>query len=130
MATVLIAEDDGLQASAMRAALGDAGLRVQSVANGNELLGRLAFALPDILVIDHAMPGRTGFEALRALRRTGRHRARPVLMISAQRDPQLVLQALRNGADDFLPKPFSAEQLRERVANLLKPQPCRRNSAA
>jgi DNA-binding response OmpR family regulator len=115
---ILIAEDDSSIAQALQFALAQAGYAVDIVADGaeaHEALRNQAFGL---LILDLGLPRVDGLEVLRRLRR--RNIAIPVLILSARENPDEKATGLDLGADDYLAKPFSVNELQARVRALLR----------
>lgn len=73
----------------------------------------------DLFILDQRLPDLTGLETLHKLRADPRFAHAPVVMITADSDSALRLEAIRGGATDFLTKPFNIEELRLRLSNLL-----------
>lgn len=120
---ILITEDDESLSLALEIALKQGGYAVDCVANGaaaDEALKEDVFAL---LILDLGLPKLDGFEVLKRLRR--RNPAMPVLILSGREKPEEKVAGLDLGADDYLAKPFSVNELLARVRALL-----RRGSAA
>jgi anti-anti-sigma factor len=88
---------------------------VQAVADGGTALAAARRDLPDLIVSDVMMPGLGGMELLAALRADLRTARIPVLLLSARAGQEAAVEGLAAGADDYLVKPFSAEELRARV---------------
>jgi DNA-binding response OmpR family regulator len=106
---VLIVEDEANIAEAMRFILTREGWRVSHVADGNLVLDEVLRDPPDMVILDHMLPGLSGLEILRALRADEATRALPVMMLTARgRDRDL---AERAGANRFVSKPFSNADL-------------------
>jgi DNA-binding response OmpR family regulator len=100
---VLLVEDEPNIAEAMRFLLTRDGWRVSHVADGNLVLDRLRGEPPDLVILDHMLPGLSGLEILTALRADPALRHLPVMMLTARgRDRDL---AARAGADRFVSKP-------------------------
>ena len=92
-----------------------------AVANDGEQGLTLALTThPDLILTDFNMPRMTGQELLRRLRQEPALEDVPVIVLTGHEDDQLRVDLLRNGAQDFLVKPFSVEELRVRIANLLR----------
>jgi signal transduction histidine kinase len=92
-----------------------------AVANDGEQGLSLALTThPDLILTDFNMPKMTGQELLRRLRQEPALEDVPVIVLTGHEDDQLRVDLLRNGAQDFLVKPFSVEELRVRIANLLR----------
>ncbi len=115
---ILISEDDSALAEALRFALTQAGFAVDWVANGlaaDEALKGAGFGL---LILDLGLPKLDGLEVLRRLRR--RNDPLPVLILSGREQPEEKVAGLDLGADDYLVKPFSLNELQARVRALLR----------
>ena len=115
---ILIAEDDQALAEALQFSLKQAGYAVDWVDNGvvaDEALKDDVFAL---LILDLGLPKVDGFEVLRRLRR--RNPVLPVLILSGREKPEEKVLGLDLGADDYLVKPFSLNELQARVRALLR----------
>ena len=118
MADILIADDEAANRALMRFVLETQGAHtVREADSAAAALAELRHGEPDLLVLDVAMPGTSGLELCRELRRTG---ALPVLMVSGRGEVEDRVRGLRAGADDYLPKPFDPAELLERVNALLR----------
>jgi two-component system OmpR family response regulator len=115
---ILISEDDAALAEALRFALTQSGFAVDWVANGVDADEALKSADFGLLILDLGLPRLDGLEVLRRLRR--RNAALPVLILSAREDPEQKVAGLDLGADDYLVKPFSLNELQARVRALLR----------
>ncbi len=73
----------------------------------------------DLVIVDYLMPNLTGIEVTEALRRQPDYHAVPIVMITAEQDSEIRLQAIVAGVNDFLNKPFDPIELRARVTNLI-----------
>ncbi|HEX5659912.1 MAG TPA: ATP-binding protein [Polyangiales bacterium] len=95
---------------------------VQTFDDGSAALEAVAAgANPDVIVLDWVMPGVSGVDVCRFLRATGPHTQKiGVLLLTVQRDTEQIVEGLSAGANDFLAKPFEDEELRARVASLLR----------
>jgi two-component system OmpR family response regulator len=115
---ILITEDDSALAEALQFSLSQAGYAVDWVPNGaaaDEVLKDDVFGL---LILDLGLPKLDGFEVLRRLRR--RNDSLPVLILSGRERPEEKVRGLDLGADDYLVKPFSLNELQARVRALLR----------
>jgi diguanylate cyclase (GGDEF)-like protein/PAS domain S-box-containing protein len=116
---VLVADDSALAAAVVRDALRADGHAVEVVSDGDAALARLRDGRPvDLLITDGAMPGRDGLAVCREVRADPALRHLPVLFLTASEG--MVVDALDAGADDHLPKPFAAAELRARVRAALR----------
>jgi len=115
--TILLVDDDAELGRLLTALLDAEGFRTQYVASGAEALSWLMAARFDIVILDVMMPNMDGMEVLRRLRL---ERATPVLMLTARGDEHDRILGFTLGADDYLPKPFSARELVVRVRAILR----------
>ncbi|MBC8406942.1 MAG: response regulator [Planctomycetes bacterium] len=94
-----------------------------SVASANRALEEIGKQDFDFIFMDVRMPGMNGFEAVRLIRQmSGKKSKTPIVMLSASGDPEDLLQAKEAGANDFLTKPFTMEDLRQSMARWLSRQ--------
>lgn len=110
--TVLVVEDDRPVSSLITMALRSRGYRVDTAANGNEALVALTGNPPDILIIDLGLPDMDGTDVIKAVREWS---SLPIIVVSARSDERDKIVALDFGADDYLTKPFSVEELLARI---------------
>ncbi len=115
---ILIAEDDAALAEALQFSLKQSGYAVDRVSNGAAADEALKGDVFGLLILDLGLPKLDGFEVLRRLRR--RNSELPVLILSGREDPQEKVLGLDLGADDYLVKPFSLNELQARVRALLR----------
>lgn len=118
--TVLIVDDNSTNMLLLRTHLANAGYRTLQAASGEEALHLLQAELPDLVLLDVMMPGMDGFEVARRLKAAERTRNIPIIMVTALDDQASRLQALENGAEEFISKPVHKAELLMRVRNLLK----------
>jgi PAS domain S-box-containing protein len=90
-------------------------VQVEAVADGAAALAAAGERVPDLVLSDVMMPGLNGFELLKALRADARTREVPIILLSARAGVESVVEGLEAGADDYLIKPFSAQELVSRV---------------
>lgn len=117
MAKVLLADDEQSLTGVVAPVLEDAGYGVKVASNGVEALGRLYQWQPDLVILDVMMPEMDGWETCRRIRAVSDV---PVLILTAKGGEANELQALQEGADHFMPKPFSLPVLLARVQALLE----------
>jgi two-component system phosphate regulon response regulator PhoB len=96
------------------------GFRVETASNGDQALSVIGREMPDLLVLDRMLPGISGDEILRSLRSSGGGRYLPVLILTAKREQEDRIHGLELGADDYLTKPFSPQELVLRVRSILR----------
>jgi FixJ family two-component response regulator len=110
---VYVVDDDEAIRSALRLLMKSADLRVVICASAEEFLKTYKPELPGCLVLDVRMPGMSGLELQRLL--LDRHVRVPVIIMSGHGDVSIAVQAMKDGAVDFIEKPFKNEVLLERV---------------
>ncbi len=111
MAKVMVVDDAYSELKLMEGILKSAGHEVVSLPDGENLEERLAAERPDVLLLDIVMPNRNGYEILRSIRRDERTRRTPVVLVSSKNQESDRIWGKRQGADEYLGKPFTAEQL-------------------
>jgi len=117
MKTVLVVDDEPASRYALRRAL-ESRYRVVEADSAASGRSSLVSEKPDLLLLDVVLPGEDGLSFLKWLRQEGYEL--PVLMVSALDTAKTAVEALQLGAADYLVKGFELEELRQRVANLLK----------
>ncbi|HET9323941.1 MAG TPA: response regulator transcription factor [Gaiellaceae bacterium] len=113
MAKVLIVEDDAVIADGMARHLAAAGFDPIRVENGTAGLARLRYEHPDVCVVDLMLPGTDGWKLIESARSEGI--GTPIVVVSARGTEHDRVHALEIGADDYLVKPFSMNELVARV---------------
>ena len=115
---LLLVEDDTLLGDGIRAGLAQEGFAVDWLSDGESALAALADDRFDLAVLDLGLPGISGLEVLRRLRRDGDDL--PVLILTARDGVADRVAGLDGGADDYLTKPFDLDELNARVRALLR----------
>ncbi len=113
----LIIDDDAELCDLLREYLAREGFAVESVGDGVTGAARAVGGDYEIVVLDIMLPGQSGLEALRAIRRTSEI---PVVMLTARGEEVDRVLGLELGADDYLPKPFGARELVARMRAVLR----------
>ena len=126
---VLVADDNADMRQYVLRLLG-AHYRTEAVPDGEAALAAVRERLPDLVLTDVMMPRLDGFGLLQALRADLRTSNVPVIMLSARAGQESQIEGLREGADDYLVKPFSGRELLARVAAHLQMARMRRDSIA
>ena len=117
MAAILVVEDDPIIRQTVEYALKRAGFAVQSVADGARALDAATAMNPDLVLLDIMLPGVDGYEIAERLREGDKEVA--IIMVTALDTERDKVRGLDAGADDYITKPFSMEELLARVrANL------------
>ncbi|MFC5722245.1 response regulator transcription factor [Streptomyces gamaensis] len=121
MASVLVVEDDPAVRSALIRHLSEAHHTVRSVGTALEALREVAAQYLDVVILDLGLPDLDGAEALKMMRGVTDI---PVIIATARDDEAEIVRLLNNGADDYLTKPFSVEQLSARLGAVLRRTQC------
>jgi two-component system, OmpR family, response regulator MprA len=116
--SVLVVDDDAPIRRMLRRTLAAEGYEVETAADGGEALAAVERSVPDLLVLDVAMPGVDGLDVCRRVRRAGL--GLPILLLTARDAVADRVVGLDAGADDYLVKPFAAEELLARARALLR----------
>ncbi len=90
------------------------------VDNGNAALEKAREILPDVLLVDALMPGKTGYEVCEAVRREPLLKQTPLLLMTGAFEPFDEDKARESGADDFISKPFESQHLIDKIKNLIE----------
>jgi two-component system response regulator MprA len=118
MKEIVVAEDDRSARESVTRALELEGYSVRPVVDGEAALATIETRAPDIVVLDLMMPRMDGLTVCRRLRALGDRT--PILMMTARTEVSDRVSGLDAGADDYLPKPFSLDELLARVRALLR----------
>ncbi len=114
---ILFAEDELALAHIVRESLEENGFEVTLCADGEQALQKYKATKPDILVLDVMMPKMDGFGVARRIRETDN--TTPIIFLTARSQPKDVVAGFESGANDYLKKPFSVEELIVRIKVLL-----------
>ncbi|MBM6402378.1 response regulator transcription factor [Phycicoccus sonneratiae] len=114
---VLVVDDDPTIRRTLRINLRARGYEVEEVGSGLDALATVHDAPPDLVVLDLGLPDLDGVEVLRRLRATSRV---PVVVLSARHQSDDKVEALDEGADDYVTKPFGMDELMARVRSALR----------
>lgn len=114
---VFVVDDDDFMRSAMRRLFASNGIAAEIFASGMEFLDQAPFDRGGCVILDVRMPGLNGLEVQAALKQ--RRIELPVIFLTASADVPIAVSAMREGAVDFLEKPFENEDLVGRVRNAL-----------
>ena len=119
-ARILVVDDEPDITALVAYHLARAGFRVKTAATGPEALEAVQAEPPDLIVLDLMLPGRSGLEVLAELRRREETRDVGVILLTARREEVDRIKGLAEGADDYLTKAFSPEELVLRVKAVLR----------
>jgi FixJ family two-component response regulator len=119
--TVFAVDDDAFMRMLLVKVIGQAGLAIETFESGEDLLNHANLQGPAVLLLDMKLPGMTGLELQSLLRKLGV--ALPIVFLTGSSDVAMAVEAMRNGAADFLEKPFNNLELVERVRRCLGETP-------
>ena len=117
---ILVVDDEPDITALVAYHLAKAGYRVSTAANGTDALKAAREERPDIVILDLMLPGVSGYDVLVELRRREVSRMTPTSRVSSRREEADRIRGLSLGADDYLSKPFSPQELSLRVNALLR----------
>lgn len=120
-ATILVVEDDLALRETISEILSDE-YSIYSAADGQEALDVIEQTLPDLVLSDIGMPRLSGFDMLQAVRMRRETESLPVIMLSARGDRDSIRRCMELGADDYIPKPFRADEVLAAVRSRLSRQ--------
>jgi len=117
---VLVVEDEAAIREMIAFALERAGMKAQLAANAREALESISRQRPDIILMDWMMPGVSGIELTRRLRREPYTEEIPIIMLTARVSEDDKVSGLEAGTDDYVIKPFSPRELLARIRAVLR----------
>jgi len=115
--TVLVVEDDARIRVALQMALEEEGHHVVEAGSGEEALDLFRREPADVVLVDVVLPGMSGFDLCRELRKTS---DAPIVMVTARTDTHDIVAGLEAGADDYVTKPFVVKELAARIRSALR----------
>jgi two-component system phosphate regulon response regulator PhoB len=120
MSRILVVEDEAAIAELVSINLRHAGHEVTLAETADQAQAAIDHALPDLVLLDWMLPGRSGLSLAKHWRADPRTRALPVIMLTARAEEADRVAGLDAGADDYLSKPFSTSELMARIRAVLR----------
>ncbi|OFW47160.1 MAG: hypothetical protein A3J29_02145 [Acidobacteria bacterium RIFCSPLOWO2_12_FULL_67_14b] len=117
---VLVVDDHAPSSEVLVRLLSAEGFAVDVAADGETALGSIALHSPDVVVLDIGLPDIDGIELCRKIKRAADTQLVPVVLVTGLSDREHRLAGIEAGADDFIAKPFDAEQLKARIRSLMR----------
>ena len=119
-AAILVVDDEPFNRELLSRLLGPYRYVVASAGDGEAALAAMDVKEPDLVLLDVQMPGMDGFAVCRRIKQRPTSRLTPVILVTGIHDREHKLLGIAAGADDFLSKPYDAEELTSRVASLVR----------
>jgi DNA-binding response OmpR family regulator/KaiC/GvpD/RAD55 family RecA-like ATPase len=119
MIKILIADDESSIRVLTHAVFREMGMDVTLAIDGEDAIQKIKDVKPDIVISDVVMPNKSGFEVCHFIRSTPEFSDTPILLLSAMGDEYNKITGFEEGADDYVTKPFSIDELKARVKALL-----------
>jgi DNA-binding response OmpR family regulator len=120
---ILIADDELIMLKIIELRLKKDGHEVIVTSNGQEALEKIKQEDPDMIIADIMMPFTSGLEIVAVVKQDKQRRNVPIIILSSMGQENVVLEAFNLGADDYITKPFSPNELSMRVKRLAPPAP-------
>ncbi len=116
---ILLADDSVTALTMHRMILGGAGYELLTAQDGQEAIDVATTSQPDLILMDVVMPRKTGFEAVRALRKQDATKKIPVIMITTRAEPKIIEICFQCGCNDYINKPVDGAVLLAKVRSIL-----------
>lgn len=117
---ILIVEDEQPIREMVVFSLTGSGFEVDEAADARQAQACIAECLPDLILLDWMLPGMSGIDFARRLKREDLTRELPIIMLTARAEEEDKVQGLESGADDYITKPFSPRELVARIRAVLR----------
>lgn len=120
MGTALIVEDSQTELTIITNCLEQIGLDIYTAKSGEEALEKINVRLPDLIVLDVVLPGRSGYEICRNLKNETQTSKIPIILYSTKKTEMDKFWGMKQGADAYLAKPVNREELIRTVKQLIE----------
>ena len=117
--TILLADDSMTTITMHRLILAGAGYQLITARDGQEAVELATTYRPDLILMDVVMPRKTGFEAVRALRKQDETKAIPVIMVTTRAEPRVIETCFQCGCNDYVNKPVDGAVLLAKIRTVL-----------
>lgn len=122
MRHILVVDDMPMHVEYLQEELEHLDYEVSTASDGEECLRQIARKVPDLVLLDYAMPGLDGLGVLKILRSEDTYENLPVILLTARKDVEDRVEGLDAGADDYITKPFHIGEVVARIRALLRIQ--------
>ncbi|HKJ94279.1 MAG TPA: phosphate regulon transcriptional regulator PhoB [Gammaproteobacteria bacterium] len=119
-ASILIVEDEQAIREMIALGLGRAGYDVRHAESAEDAQAALRLAVPDLILLDWMLPGQSGLDLARKLKRDAPTAEIPIIMLTARGEEEDKIRGLDTGADDYITKPFSPREMVARIKAVLR----------
>ena len=117
---MLIVEDEEALLDLLKFNFNKEGYKIDTATDGETALEKILYKPPDIIILDWMLPKLSGIELCRRIRKNKEHKNIPIIMLTAKGEEEDKLRGLETGADDYITKPFSVNELVARVKAVLR----------
>ncbi len=117
---ILVVEDEAAIREMLNFSLGRAGFEVCEAADARQAQDAINKSVPDLVLLDWMLPGISGVDLANKIRQSSRTRDLPIIMLTACGEEESKIKGLEAGADDYVTKPFSTQELIARIRALLR----------
>lgn len=118
--TILVVDDEQDLLDLMEIILGGEGFNIITASNGQEAINKLKETIPDLVLLDVMMPIMDGWQTLKNIKTTKETSHLPVVMVTAKIGDDDRMRGLREGATDYIGKPFAPREVVNRIKTILK----------
>jgi two-component system, OmpR family, phosphate regulon response regulator PhoB len=118
--TILVVEDEAAIREMLNFSLGRAGFAVHEAADARQAQDIINHQVPDLVLLDWMLPGTSGVDLAQKLRHSNRTRELPIILLTARGEEENKIKGLEAGADDYITKPFSTQELIARIRAVLR----------
>lgn len=117
---ILVVEDEAAIREMLNFSLGRAGFDVFEAADARQAQDMMGSQVPDLVLLDWMLPGISGVDLAHKLRQVSRTKDVPIIMLTARGEEENKIKGLEAGADDYITKPFSTQELVARIKAVLR----------
>lgn len=118
--TILVVEDEAAIREMLNFSLGRAGFDVHEAADARQAQDMINQQVPDLVLLDWMLPGTSGVDLAQKIRHNTRTRELPIILLTARGEEENKIKGLEAGADDYVTKPFSTQELIARIRAVLR----------